>query len=302
MEASTAISAGSQQIVLSLILGTMIFGLALDIHPRDFLHVFKKPKAPIAGLIAQFLLLPATTLLVTLMVNLDPAIELGMILVACCPGGAISNFITLLAKGNVALSLSITALASLLAIVLLPLNFSFWSSLNPQTSAYLHAVDVDAKSIFFMLIFVLAIPLLLGQLTRRLLPFAADFIHKILKPLSVIMLFGFIVIAVGQNVEEFLSNFWVLFTIVVLHNALAFFLGYIAARIGKLDGPDTRAVSIEVGLQNSSLAIAIIYAQFSADSNMLLIAAFWGTWHIVAGLLFAGGSQYLLARKEQACA
>jgi BASS family bile acid:Na+ symporter len=302
MEASSAISAGGQQIVLSLILGIMIFGLALDIHPREFAGVFKKPKAPIAGLTAQFLLLPAATLIVTLMVDLDPAIELGMILVACCPGGAISNFITLLAKGNVALSLSITALASLLAIVLLPLNFSFWSSFNPQTAAYLHAVNVDAKSIFYMLVFVLAIPLFLGQLTRHFLPAGANFIHKILKPISVIMLFGFIIIAVGQNIETFLSKFWMLFTIVVLHNALAFFLGFIAARIGKLNGPDTRAVSIEVGLQNSSLAIAIIYAQFSADSNMLLIAAFWGTWHIVAGLLFAAGSQYLLTQKDAKCA
>ncbi len=301
MEATSTISAGGQQFVLSLILGIMIFGLALDIHPREFVRVFHKPKAPIAGLVAQFFLLPAATLLVTLLVNLDPAIELGMILVACCPGGAISNFITLLAKGNVALSLSVTALASLLAIVLLPINFGFWSSLNPQTSAYLQSVNVDANSIFIMLVFVLAIPLTLGQITLRIAPKLAHIVHKILKPLSVIMLFGFILIAVGQNVDLFLANFWMLFTIVALHNSLAFMLGFLAARMGKLNGPDTRAISIEVGLQNSSLAIAIIYAQFEGNGNMLLIAAFWGTWHIVAGLIFAGASHYYLARKERRC-
>jgi len=298
MEAEIAAYGNSQQIILSLILGVMIFGLALDIRPQDFLRVLQKPRGPIAGVTAQFLLLPAATCTVTLFTTLDPGIELGMILVSCCPGGAISNFITLLARGNVALSLSMTALSSLLAIVLLPLNFAFWASLNPDTAALLQAVQVDTASIFKVLLWVLALPLAMGQLVRRMLPTFAVFVHRLLKPVSVLILFSFIIIAVGQNIDQFLISFWTFFGLVVGHNALAFGLGFLAATIGRLDRADKLAVGIEVGIQNSSLAIAIIYSQFAGDSDMLLIAAFWGTWHIVAGLLVAAGSQFLVKNSK----
>lgn len=288
-----------QMLILSFILATMIFGLSLDIKPRDFLHVVEAPKAPAAGLVAQFLLLPATTFLITMLVDLSPPIELSMMLVASCPGGATSNFITLLARGNVALSLSMTAVSSLLAIVLMPINFGFWASLNPETAAFLQAVEVDASGIFQMLIFVLAIPLLLGQLVRHYVPILAALAHKLLKPTSFLILLSFVVVAVVQNLEAFMVNFQVMFTIVLLHNATAFFLGFIAARIGKLDGPDTRAVSIEVGIQNSSLAITLIYSQFAGNADMLLIAALWGTWHLIAGFLVAGGSQLWLKNSER---
>lgn len=296
MEAEIASFDESQRLLLNFILGTMIFGLSLDIAPKDFLQVFKKPRAPLAGLIAQFFMLPAATFLVTLVTDLHPAIELGMMLVASCPGGAISNFITLLAKGNVALSLSMTAASSLLAIILLPINFAFWASLNPDTASYLQAVDVDGMSIFNMLMIVLAVPLLMGQLVRHWVPAVAGWVHGILKPMSVIVLLTFVTVAVWQNIDQFLRDFSLMFTIVFLHNALAYLLGFGAAKLGRLSGPDTRAVCVEVGIQNSSLALAIIYNQFAADSNMLLIAAFWGTWHILSGFSFAIISQYFIRK------
>lgn len=298
MEADIATYDASQRMLLNFILGAMIFGLSLDIRPRDFLQVIKSPRAPAAGLIAQFLFLPAATFFVTIIVDLHPAIELGMMLVASCPGGAISNFITLLARGNVALSLSMTAASSLLAIILLPINFTFWASLNPDTAAYLQAVEVDGVSIFKMLLIVLAVPLALGQLVRHWAPSFADRVHKTLKPMSIIVLLTFVVVAVSQNWDHFLSDFALMFTIVFFHNALAFMLGYISARIGKLHGSDARAVTIEVGIQNSSLAMTIIFSQFAAESNMLLIAAFWGTWHIISGFVVAIISQYLLRRTD----
>ena len=296
MEADAASYGDAQMLILSFILAAMIFGLSLDIQTRDFLRVVNKPKAPLAGLVAQFLLLPATTFLITMIVDLSPPIELAMLLVASCPGGAVSNFITLLARGNVALSLSMTAVSSLLAIALMPINFAFWASLNPDTAAMLKAVAVDANSIFQLLIFVLAIPLLLGQVVRHFVPLVAVIAHKTIKPVSFLVLLGFIIVAVVQNLDEFMANFSVMFTIVFLHNACAFGLGLVAARIGDLDGPDTRAVSIEVGIQNSSLAITLIYSQFSGESEMLLIAALWGTWHILAGFIVAGGSHLWLRK------
>lgn len=289
----------SQQMVLNLVLAAMVLGLAVDVRPQDFTRVFKQPKAPTVGLFAQFALLPAATWLLTMLVDLPAGIETGMILVAACPSGAISNFITYLAKGNVALSISMTAFASVMAVVVMPLNFAFWSGLNPDTSQMLREINVDATDIFISLLVVLAVPLALGQLIAFRWPRLASLLHRLLKHLSVAALFVFIGAAVAKNWDAFTSHFGLLFACVFAHNGLALLIGYLTARFFGLNGPDTRAVTIEVGIQNSSLAIAITFAQFNAEAGMLLISAFWGTWHIVSGLLVAGAFR-LGAGKELA--
>lgn len=287
----------SQQMVLNLVLALVVFGLALNIRVDDFKRVFRNPKAPVVGLIAQFLLLPAVTCGITLLVDLPAGIELGMILVAACPGGAISNFITFLAKGNVALSISMTAFSSIIAIFMMPLNFAFWASFNPVALDLLQSIDVDGFDIFKTLIIVLAIPLILGQIIANKLPELAAVLHRLLKHLSVIILFVFIGVAIAKNMDSFARYFGMLFLAVLMHNGAALGLGYLTAKISGLRGADTRAVTIEVGIQNSSLAIAIIFSQFDAQAGMALIAAFWGTWHIVSGLLIAVSCR-LLAKDD----
>lgn len=282
----------SQQWVLNLILAVMILGLALDIRPRDFLSVFKAPKAPVIGLLAQFLLLPAFTYLLTLMVDLEPGIELGMILVAACPGGAMSNFITHLSGGNTALSISITAVASVLAIIMLPINFVFWANLNPETQAMLQSINVSGGDIFASLIVVLAIPLALGFFIQWVSPALSKLLHKGLKYFGVFALFVFIFAAVAKNFDHFIAQFWLLLAIVFVHNGLALGLGYAASSVGHLPGEDKKAITLEVGMQNSSLAIAIVFSQFGGEYGMALISAFWGTWHIVSGLSIAGFFKY----------
>jgi bile acid:Na+ symporter, BASS family len=278
-----------QQMTLNLVLALMVFGLALDIRLEDFRRVFRQPRAPIAGLVAQFLLLPAVTCILTLMVDLPVGIELGMILVAACPGGAVSNFITWLARGNVALSISMTAFSSLIAIVMMPLNFAFWASFNADASELLRAIDVSGMDIFKTLLIVLAAPLVLGQIVANKFPKIARALHKGLSRLSVLILFIFIGAAVFKNLDAFTKYFVLLFVCVLVHNGVALALGFGAAKISGLKGRDTRAVTIEVGIQNSSLAIAIIFSQFDGQAGMALIAAFWGTWHIVSGLLISLG-------------
>ncbi|WP_396586720.1 bile acid:sodium symporter family protein [Bermanella sp. R86510] len=277
----------SQQWLLNLVLGLMVLGLALDIRPRDFLRVFKAPKAPLVGLSAQFILLPAFTCLLTLMLDLPAGVELGMILVAACPGGALSNFITHISGGNTALSISVTALASTLAIFLMPINFVFWASLNPVANELLLNIDVSGVDILISLLWVLALPLCLGFLMQRLLPKVAEKLHTGLKYFSLIALVLFIVLAVVKNQEHFLAHFWLLIMVVCLHNGLALLIGYAASSVGHLPVADKKAITLEVGMQNSSLAIAIVFTQFNAEYGMALISAFWGTWHIVSGLLFA---------------
>ncbi len=277
----------SQQLTLNLVLALVVFGLALDIRIEDFKRVFRNPKAPIVGLIAQFLLLPAATCGITLMVDLPAGIELGMILVAACPGGAVSNFITYMARGNVALSISMTAFSSIIAIFMMPINFALWASFNPVALDLMQSINVDGFDIFKSLIIVLAIPLILGQIISNKFPKLAAVLHKGLKHLSVIILFVFIGVAVVKNMDAFSRYFGLLFLAVLMHNSVALALGFATAKLSGLRGADTRAVTIEVGIQNSSLAIAIIFSQFDAQAGMALIAAFWGTWHIVSGLLIA---------------
>ncbi len=276
-----------QQWVLNLTLAMMVLGLALDIRPRDFLAVFKSLKAPSLGLFVQFLLLPAFTCALTLLTDLPAGIELGMILVAACPGGALSNFITHLSGGNTALSISITAISSTIAVVMLPVNFMFWASLNPVANQLLLDINVNGFDILKSLLMVLAAPLLLGFFIQQYLPNLALKLHKVLKYLSLVALIVFILVAVFKNLDHFLNNFWLLFAVVLAHNALALSLGYFSSSLAGLGLADKKAVTLEVGMQNSSLAIAIVFTQFGGEYGMALISAFWGTWHIVSGLLFA---------------
>lgn len=277
----------SQQWVLNLTLALMVLGLALDIRPKDFLRVVETPKAPMIGLFAQFLLLPAFTCLLTLLVDLPAGVELGMILVAACPGGALSNFITHLSGGNTALSISITAISSTVAVVMLPINFVFWAGLNPVANALLLEVNVNGMDILQSLLIVLAAPLLLGFAIQHYFPKLAVKLHQILKYISLVALVAFIFIAVYRNQDHFLAHFNMLFLVVLAHNGLALATGYFSASAAKLNTADKKAVTLEVGMQNSSLAIAIVFTQFNAEYGMALISAFWGTWHIVSGGTFA---------------
>jgi len=277
----------SSQWILNIVLASMILGVALDIHLSDFKAVSKMPKAIISGLLAQFLILPAVTGGLTLVLDLPAGIELGMILVASCPGGAISNFITHLSKGNTALSISMTAVASTVAIFMMPFNFIFWAGLNPETTALMKAINVSGTSLFINLFFVLAIPLTIGLLLRNYFEVFAKKLHIILKYSSIIALVAFIVIAIARNQQAFLSHFELIFSLVFIHNAIALFLGFMAGWLLNLSVRDTKATTIEVGMQNSSLAIAIVFSQFNGEAGMALISAFWGTWHIASGLLIA---------------
>jgi BASS family bile acid:Na+ symporter len=267
------------------VLASMILGVALDIHWRDFKAIAKIPKAILAGLGAQFIALPAITTGLTLLLTLDAGIELGMILVAACPGGAISNFVTHLAKGNTALSISMTAAASALATFMLPLNFIFWSQVNPTTAALMQSIDVSTSALLTNLVWVLAVPLASGLFIQHYRPALANALHKLLKVTSTLALFAFIAVAIFQNYRAFLSNFELIFIVVLTHNGLAYLLGFLAGKYANLGTRDIKATTIEVGMQNSSLAIAIVFSQFHGEAGMALVSAFWGTWHIASGLL-----------------
>ena len=277
----------AQQLVLSLVLATMVFSVALELRVDDFRRVAQAPRAVIVGLVPQFVLLPGATWLATLVLDLPANVEAAMILVACCPGGSLSNVITHYGRGNTALSVSISAVAAVMALFLTPFNFTWMVSTNPATAAWLRQLDIDASAIWWSLLALLALPMALGLLCSHRLPALTARIRKPLGTFSLIALLAFIVL--GLVKERQLLNVELLpqLLIVVLHNGAGLLLGYAAAMAFRVAERDRRAIMIEGGMQNSGLALGIIAVQFNADLGMVIIASLWGMWHIVSGLTLA---------------
>ncbi len=279
----------NQQLILGLVLAVMIFGVSLELRIGQFLAVLRQPQPVLAGMLGQCLILPWATLAVTLLVDLHPGLELGLLLVACCPGGNLSNVMTHLARGNTALSMSMTALSSLLALVLLPLNFALTSGLNPEASAYLagrlSALQMDRGSILVSVVLLLGLPLLAGMLAGNLWPRLAERVMPGFKRFSLLAFVVFVGGAVAGNWRLFVDNLGLVFFVVVLHNASAIVLGWAMAKLARQRGANLRAMVIEISMHNSGLALGLIFAQFGGEPNMALVAAFWGTWHLVSGLL-----------------
>ena len=277
----------TQQLILSLVLATMVFAVALEVKPDDFRRVMQTPRAVLCGLIPQFILLPVGTWLATLALDLPPNIEVAMILVASCPGGSLSNVVTHFGRGNTALSVSISAAASLIALIATPFNFSWMVASNPNTASWLKVLAIDPSDIWISLVLLLALPMSLGLFVATRFP---GFTAKIQKPLAnfaLFMLLAFIV--AGLFKERQLLNFALLplLLIVVLHNASGLFFGWITSIAMRVSERDRRAVMIEGGMQNAGLALGIIAVQFNSDLGMVTLASLWGIWHIVSGMTLA---------------
>lgn len=277
----------TQQLVLSLVLATMVFSVALELKVDDFRRVARSPRAVVCGLVPQFVLLPGATWLVTLALDLPANIEAAMILVAACPGGSLSNVVTHVGRGNTALSVSISAVASLMALVLTPLNFTWMVSTNPATKAWLRTLDIDPAGIWWSLLALLALPMALGLLASHYAPAFTAALRKPLGRFSIGALLLFIVFGLFRERALLTAQIVPQFVIVVLHNALGLVLGWLCALAFRVATRDARAVIIEGGMQNSGLALGIIAVQFNADLGMVIIASLWGIWHIVSGLSLA---------------
>jgi len=274
-------------LIINGAIGLMMFGVALDLKLEDFKRVVVAPKAPGIGLMAQFLLLPAFTYLLTLLIKPHPSMALGMILVAACPGGNLSNIMTYLARGNCAISVSMTAVSTVAAIVMTPLNLALWGSLNPHTAAILRKVSLSPVDVFITVFVILGVPLCIGLLISRSFPALAAKVRKPFKIFSLIFFLGIVAAALIANWQNFINYVGLVFFGVLIHNALALNLGYWSGRLSGLDEPDTRAVSIEVGIQNSGLGLVLVFTFFQGLGGMAIITAWWGIWHIIAGLIAA---------------
>ncbi|MBD9481596.1 bile acid:sodium symporter family protein [Pseudomonas sp. PDM14] len=277
----------SAMIALNAIIALMMFGVSLELRADDFRRILRTPKAPLIGMLVQFVLLPASTCLLTIALPIDPELALGMILVATCPSGTFSNIMTWLGRGNVAVSASVTAVSSLTAGIFTPLNFALYAGLNPQTRALLTEISIDPLQLLAMVVLVLVLPMLAGMFFGKARPQLARRLEKPLRTFSLIVMLAFVGGALSKNLEQFAEHFHLFFWLVVTLNSMALLLGYACARLWRLPDADVRAVTLETGIHNSALGMALIFTFFPQAGGMLLIAAFWGCWQLISGLLLA---------------
>lgn len=272
--------------LLHLSLAFIMFGVALTLERKKFVEIVQNPKGVVTGFISQFILLPALTFLLVYIVNPLPGLALGMILVAACPGGNVSNFFSQQARGNVALSISLTAIATVGAVFLTPINFEFWSNLY-MGQGMDKTISLEFWELFKTVLMLLFIPLVLGLWFSDKFKKTTQVIAKPIRVLSLLILIGFILVALLNNLDIFADNYHHIIYIVFLHNAIALGSGYYFAKINKLSVQDRKTISIETGIQNSGLALVIIFTLFDGNGGMALIAAWWGIWHIVSGFIMA---------------
>lgn len=286
--------------IVNIILAFVMFGVALGIKTQTFKDVFKNPKSVIIGILLQWIGLPAVTFLVAMILNplITPMVALGMILVACCPGGNISNFISSLSKGNVELSVSMTAISTAFAPIITPLNFFLWGNLYSHFASVHNDIPVLVIPFLPMLeqiLLLLGVPIVLGLIFAKYFPNATKRITKPAQVISILLFIGMVIASFSQNFQIIVDNIFYIFFIVLLHNACALATGYFGGRLGKLPIKDCRSLTIEVGIQNSGLGLILLFnsAIFPPEvwhghyGGMLIVTAWWGIWHIISGLTVA---------------
>ena len=272
---------------LKFILALVMLGVALEISLHDLKNILKYPKAVFVGLFAQFIFLPVMTFVLITIFDPSPSIALGMIIVAACPGGNMSNFFTLLAKGNIALSVCLTFMATVVALFMTPFNISFWGGMNAGTKDLITSVALSNNEVVQTVVIVLGIPLVLGLIIKHKSEVFAVKLQLFLKKFSMIFLFAFVFGALFVNYQNFMNYVGQIFFIVLIHNAIAMTSGYSLASLFKLDHPSKKAITIEVGIQNSGLALALCFEFFQGLGGIAIIAAWWGVWHVFSGGLMA---------------
>jgi len=286
--------------VVNIVLCFVMFGVALGIKVSHFKNLIKNPKLAITGLATQLIGLPLITFFLITIFNkyLTPTVCMGMILVASCPGGNISNFLTSYSKGNTELAVGLTATETLFAPLTTPFNFAFWGTLyntfvnNHAGHLLQNELTIDTVQVFQTVFILLGIPLFLGVLFTKKYPETSAKIKKPIQNISLAIFVGMIVIMFMNNVDLFLKYIYFIFIIVLIHNAMGLITGYTVAFIFKLSDTNRRTLTIETGIHNSGLGLLLLFNPkiFPYDmqiGGMIFIVAWWGIWHLVSGLSLA---------------
>ena len=291
--------------IVNIILAFVMFGVALGIKLQTFKDVFQNPKSVFVGLFLQWVALPAVTFIIALALSpvITPMVALGMILVASCPGGNISNFMSSLSKGNIELSVSLTAVTTAFAPLITPFNFFLWGSLYSQIISIRSDIPTLVIPFFPMLeqiLLLLGVPIVLGILCAKYFPGITKKISKPTQYISILLFLAMVVVSFSQNFKLFIENLHFICIIVLIHNGCALATGFFGGKLAKLPVKDVRSLTVEVGIQNSGLGLILLFNEaifppaiwHGHYGGMLIITAWWGIWHIISGL----GVSYLFRR------
>ena len=271
--------------VISYLLGVVMFGMGLTLNLRDFKIVFSRPKDVIIGCLAQFTVMPLLAWCLAWLFRLDEALALGVVLVGCSPGGTASNVITYLAKGDLALSVGMTGVSTLLAPLLTPLLT--WALAGKS-------VDVDVVSMFMSILCVVILPIVVGLLVKWLWPKFTERATDYLPAFSSVAIAFIVAIIIAANADKLLAGGLLIVVVVMLHNICGLSLGYLIGRLLRLAEPKKRAISIEVGMQNSGLASSLATIHFAAYPLATIPGAIFSVWHNLSGAAVA----WLFRRKK----
>jgi BASS family bile acid:Na+ symporter len=283
-------------IILPIILATIMFSVALSLRPGDFAFLKAEPVRFAGAAAAQMLVLPMMTMGLIYLINPIPSIALGMIVVACCPGGNVSNFFTHLARGDTALSVALTGTSSLAAALLTPVSILFWTSLYAPTAALVDEIALSPVPFVVQTTLILAIPLVLGMAVAFRFPVTAARVRPVLMGAALIGILAMVLGGIAANLAILTASAGVVLTVVVIHNAAAFLTGVAAGRLLGFNGPRRRALTFEVGLQNTGLGLVILLGQFDGLGGAAAVVGVWSIWHLFAGLGLAGAFRLYDAR------
>ena len=263
---------------IALILGVIMFGMGMTMTIDDFKGVLKQPKSVLIGTVAQFTIMPLLAYGLAVLFKLPTEIAVGVILVGCCPGGTASNVMTYLARGNTALSVSCTALSTILAPILTPAIFFVLAS---------QWLDINAMAMFKSILQIVLVPVILGLVVRSVLGKRAESYSELMPLVSVIGIVLIVAFVVGASKDRIIESGLIIFAVVVLHNGLGYLIGFLGARLLKLDFRDQKAVAIEVGMQNSGLGVALAGMHFAASPVTAVPSAIFSFWHNISGPILA---------------
>lgn len=285
--------------LIGLFLALVMYGVALGMKPHFFKTIFYKPRSLFIGLLCQWLILPVATFLLVLLTRniLTPMVAMGLLMVASCPGGAVSNFMASHAKGNPELSVTMTTITTLAAPIFTPLNFAIWGGLYVKyfassASSVLRTLAIPTEQLFITVVGIIGIPVLLGLLTTRYAPALSTKLKVLMRYLSIACFVAIVSILVADNLQLFTKYIKYVFIIVLFHNLIALLIGYVASTAGKISVKDRRSVTLETGIQNSALGLLLlsnpnVFPTELANGGMAFVVAWWGVWHIISGLILS---------------
>lgn len=256
------------------ILGIIMLGMGMTMTVDDFKGVLQSPKAVLIGVVAQFVVMPGLAYVLCKLFNLPPEIAVGVILVGCCPGGTASNVITYMAKGNVALSVACTSVSTLLAPLLTPAIFYLLAS---------QWLNIDAASMFISILQVVLLPIVVGLILRTWLKRQVESYIQVMPLVSVIAIVAIVAAIIGGSKAAILQSGLLILAVVILHNGFGYLLGFTAARFFKLPYADSKAIAVEVGMQNSGLGVALAAVHFAASPITAVPSAIFSLWHNISG-------------------